>query len=95
MRIKFEIEGTKVTVDTTSSTVEKPGQDQQGATEEGLPPELAAAVAAGAINGGRAPQAPGGGTMPEADGEGLTGDDRSAGAAPAGIEGAFPNPSGA
>jgi hypothetical protein len=94
MRIKFEIEGTEVTVDTTDGTEEKPGQEQ-GALDVSLPPELAAAVAAGAINGGRAPEAPGGGTMPGAAGEGLTGDDRSGGAAPAGIEGPFPMPSGA
>jgi len=95
MRIKFEIDGTEVTVDTTTSGAEKPGPDQQTAPAEGLPPELAAAVAAGAINGGRAPQAPESGMTRGPSGEGQSAEDRSGGAAPPGIEGPFPMSSGA
>jgi hypothetical protein len=94
MRIKFEIEGTEVTVDTTASGAEKPGPYQQTAPDGDLPPELAAAVAAGAINGGRAPQAPGSGMTPGTSGEGLSAEDRSGGAAPPGIEGPFPMSTG-
>jgi hypothetical protein len=88
MRIKFEIEGTEVTVD-TKGTGEEPGQDQHITTDEGLPPELAAAVATGAISGGRAPQLPGAGMTPETSGVEMSIEDRSAGSASAGIEGPF------
>jgi hypothetical protein len=84
MRIKVEIEGTEVTVDTQAPGTQQKPAVEQATSGDALPPELAAAVAAGdATDGGRAPDFPPGNSPPGAAMESSAAEDRSGGAAPA------------
>jgi hypothetical protein len=82
MRIKVDIEGTEVTVDTQAGQ-EKPSAEL-GPSGAALPPELAAVVAAGeAMDGGRAPTSPLGTSPLVGSMESSAVEDRPGGAAPA------------